>query len=224
MAGHTVGPGASLRRPGCGCYPDRRTVTEHADDCKEREGLGRFNLEDHLKTHRLLNLATALSLLLGAAVAVLWARSYRGCDALVRPARAGDRACVTSEFGVVVFEWEAATPGAVQPGWEYFPSPLPRRWPVRRGLLGPEAYRGTVRHFVRLPPAAVYGLAVPHWLLFLAAATLPCVGVLRRWRGRVRLRRLAAGQCGRCGYDLRASPGRCPECGSGAGGVRAVSP
>ena len=54
-----------------------------------------------------------LAVLLSVAVAGLWARSYRGCDVLVRPSRAGDRACVTSEFGVFVFEWEAPTPGAV---------------------------------------------------------------------------------------------------------------
>ena len=52
-------------------------------------------------TRRLLNLVTVLSLLLCVAVAGLWVRSYRGCDSLVRPARDGDRACVTSEFGVL---------------------------------------------------------------------------------------------------------------------------
>src|SRR6478735_5106456 len=107
---------------------------------------------DECVNRRLLNLFTGASLLLCAAVAVLWARSYRRCDVLVRPAREGDRACVTSEFGLVVFEWEAATPGAIQPGWEYFVTPVPRRWPARRGLVGPEAYRASVRHFVRLPP------------------------------------------------------------------------
>ena len=117
---------------------------------------------------------TLLSVLLCVVTVVLWVRSYRRCDVLVRPARAGDRVCVTSEFGTMVFEWEAPTPGittpaAVQPGWEYFASPVPRRWPVRPGPRLPDAYRTTVRHFVRLPPAAVYGVAVPHWLILLAA-------------------------------------------------------
>jgi hypothetical protein len=56
-------------------------------------------------------------------------------------------------------------------------------------------------------------VAVANWLLVLlfAAGGAP-VGI--RWLKRLLTRRrFAAGLCRKCGYDLRASPQRCPECG-----------
>jgi predicted amidophosphoribosyltransferase len=44
-------------------------------------------------------------------------------------------------------------------------------------------------------------------------AAPPALAVIR-WRRR--LKRDARGLCRGCGYDLRASPGRCPECGRDA--------
>ncbi len=52
---------------------------------------------------------------------------------------------------------------------------------------------------------------VPHWPLILIGAIAPAAWFLRGAKRRSRIRR---GLCGECGYDLRASHDRCPECGT----------
>jgi hypothetical protein len=104
---------------------------------------------------------------------------------------------VTSEFGVLVFEVEGGVRGAVLPTWEYFDTPLPRRWPVRTGRFGFEAYRGQVTHFVRLPPSTVWGVAMPHGCAALALAVLPAWAIVRRRREYTRRRRRSQGLCAR---------------------------
>jgi hypothetical protein len=54
----------------------------------------------------------------------------------------------------------------------------------------------------------------PAWSAALVTGVCPAVWLVRRVRERRSLRRARAGLCCRCGYDLRASPGRCPECGA----------
>jgi hypothetical protein len=73
------------------------------------------------------------------------------------------------------------------------------------------------------PPGPFATYSLPWWTLAMTFSGLPVVwlrlaSVQRRraWRGR-------SGLCPTCGYDLRASPDRCPECGmvpavKGAGG------
>jgi hypothetical protein len=58
------------------------------------------------------------------------------------------------------------------------------------------------------------GLMVPHVLLVLVSlGPAACVGASALARARNR-RRARSGLCERCGYDLRASTERCPECGT----------
>jgi hypothetical protein len=68
------------------------------------------------------------------------------------------------------------------------------------------------------PPAPHAGLAYrdrraairfPYWVAAIATATIPLAWTASRLRPH-----RPPGRCRRCGYDLRASPQRCPECGA----------
>lgn len=85
---------------------------------------------------------------------------------------------------------------------------------TRNSVLGPERYYSTSRvMWINLPAIAITTALLPvlaRGVLWLVMAS-PVSVVERRRR---------AGRCLRCGYDLRASPERCPECGSTAAGNR----
>jgi hypothetical protein len=53
--------------------------------------------------------------------------------------------------------------------------------------------------------------SLPLWPVVLALGVLSPWFILRERRRETR--RVQAGQCPKCGYDLRATPSRCPECG-----------
>ena len=61
---------------------------------------------------------------------------------------------------------------------------------------------------------------IPDWFTasvwVLATAVLPARWFIRARRRALRRRRAAAGQCPACGYDVRATPLCCPECGATA--------
>jgi hypothetical protein len=68
-----------------------------------------------------------------------------------------------------------------------------------------------------LPPDHhVWHLCVPAWLLVAMTLMLPAVWMIDH---RKRRRRVIENHCEKCGYDLRATPDRCPECGSVSGGA-----
>ena len=65
----------------------------------------------------------------------------------------------------------------------------------------------------------LWNLVLPYWLLTSVTA-LPAVTLIgfsiRAYR---RDRRVRTGRCRACGYDLRATPDRCPECGTIAASI-----
>ncbi len=56
----------------------------------------------------------------------------------------------------------------------------------------------------------------PAWSVLPILGLLPALSCKRRLRQRRQGRRSLLGLCGTCGYDLRATPDRCPECGTPA--------
>lgn len=67
-------------------------------------------------------------------------------------------------------------------------------------------------HHVKTPDLERW--VVPVWPLALVPL-LVCAWEIRRYRSRSSARlRVAAGLCRACGYDVRATPDRCPECGT----------
>jgi hypothetical protein len=195
--------------------------------------------DDNRMRRRLLNLLTALSLLLCVGVGVLWVRSYWRMDqAFV--ARNGRLVWVGSLRGRVDFVCVNGWPGVVGPRWHasasgrYMIEPvLAGRTPSTWRRLGVALERGTAvtptdadgRAYWNPPlyiprvvrswsgVLAYRSVDLPWFGIAAVTAVLPATQVVplgRRLRGR---RRSSRGLCPGCGYDLRATPGRCPECG-----------
>jgi hypothetical protein len=174
-----------------------------------------------------------LSLALCAATVALWVRSYWVMDSFTYAGDVHDDRMPggggTSHFGGLSVSWHVfdIIPGRgaayerqyrsrnphTPRGLSFESSPLPASDP--RPLAPLSRFMFDVRgersynegDVVRVRSG---GVAAPHWLPA-ALFALPPLLWLRRAR-RVRRTRVR-GLCPTCGYDLRATPDRCPECG-----------
>ena len=56
----------------------------------------------------------------------------------------------------------------------------------------------------------LFVVGIPYWSILIVSIAIPAAWMLKQ---RNLKQRRTAGQCLACGYDLRATPDRCPECG-----------
>ena len=157
---------------------------------------------------RLLNLLTALSLLLCVAVVALWVRSYWRYYAWEWETRTG-RACVDSFRGYLSagrVDVQPASMTGIPRGYLVYSEPAAR---VEATVPKPNWSFGVIRGrwFDQPGGVTMMDVRVPHWLVALAAGVAPGIYWYRRRP------RTPPGCCPNCGYDLRATPGKCPECG-----------
>jgi hypothetical protein len=120
------------------------------------------------------------------------------------------------ELGGIVLQY--ADPSHPLPTWRYSTRSNPRDLTVKSAWTSQPQARVSFVGFgcfddqpFSVPGYSVRAVWFPHWLLALLFAILPAVHL--RGIGRTR-RRNRAGLCQHCGYDLRATPDRCPECGT----------
>jgi hypothetical protein len=183
---------------------------------------------------RLFTILSALSLLLFVAVVVMWVRSYRHCDSIQWHRHAG---WIADPPKMGFLQSTAGPSGATTDGraliscagllqfraWHQEYLPEKSIWP-----FPPAGFRAFTNSLERFPELRLntehwlgfgyreepYGgtkcATVPHWSVALTSVVLPAWWIRSFYRRR-RAQRL--GHCSRCGYDLRATPERCPECG-----------
>ena len=160
----------------------------------------------------LFTLCSAASLVLCVVVLALWVRSYFAIDGVEYTGAGGGMSGHQSK-GQVAVAFGFGTP-APPTGLLRMSGPA---LSLDQSLVGPVAFRrfGFASQSFNGPVRGRL-LIVPHWFLAGVLAVLPGGKLVHR-RLRRASRRAAAGLCPACGYDLRASPERCPECGTLAG-------
>jgi len=180
-----------------------------------------------LKKPRLLNLAAGVSLLLAVAIVFLWVRSHERREGVSREWKTSTEFLawnVESRYSSLELSTsrglEIGRPTAPQ----YFYFDQTDYEFVRSPKHGPHWFPRRPVWFEHHPASShVVGgtdLIIAYWLLLLPTLVLPAIAIVRHRRRR---RRETNNLCPTCGYDLRATPDRCPECGASAPHASAVT-
>jgi hypothetical protein len=158
---------------------------------------------------KLIAMLAVASLLLCPAMVAGWVRSLRQLDVLIYESSATTTALYIRDGSFIIlhvhmsnllphgWNWQHIAP---QPGPGAAMSDLPR-WNLLRFMYG-DSGQG--------PSVAFSWIGLPMWFL----TSLSLLPFAMWWRARRRRRALSPHACQVCGYDLRATPDRCPECGT----------
>ncbi len=171
---------------------------------------------------RLFTLAAAFSLVLSIATVVLWVRSYSLASYAEWEHLAKSEAWwwrlhsagggISYQYAKEVYYRSGITPdhsNAFKLS-EFQDEPsrdeqlfFDRRW----GALGFKLFFTSQR--TNWFHGSGWELIVPHWFAVICSTVLPLLWIRQTRRRR---RERVQGACTNCGYDLRATPDRCPEC------------
>jgi hypothetical protein len=160
-------------------------------------------------------LLAAVSLLLCVAVCVLWVRSYFTSDLMHLDGGSRWIYISTCQGSLMCGTWLKSDHNpTIQPRYRTVP-PNDLAW------IGPQHRRRAARKFggigfwyfdqVSGTTPSLREVIVPLWFIAICGAIIPLVHAHHALRSHQRQR---VGLCLTCGYDLRASPERCPECGA----------
>jgi len=164
---------------------------------------------------RLFNGLALWSLLLCIATIFLWITSYFSQLDINWAGNSVSWELVISrgEMSFSRVKWASPIP-TNNLGWNLSgvaPRSLPDQLQSLTGVIGHFRFRAFGFAFFTLHRLTVFNgrqFLWPCWALALLAALTPVVWMIRKRQ------RSKPGHCMVCGYDLRATPDRCPECGS----------
>jgi hypothetical protein len=182
------------------------------------------------RTFRILcNTATLLSLVLCVATIVLWVRSlgHVGYVYLIDEQCTIEAGGVDGVLGLLFARDSGLRPptGGTDRVYGYFSWRHPLAPDRDRASLSTPSFNrwgfgfhvrrtvGQPKGFWRFGGRALWIIYMPFWLATTITAVPPLIWCVRKLRRRTRER---SGLCPKCGYDLRATPDRCPECGTPA--------
>jgi hypothetical protein len=192
-------------------------------DCRQHPALAtRPRGADHaLARFNRLPLFTTVSLILLIAVVTFWTLGSKCSVVCTAFSPAGHWQGIASDrHGLVLFlsdvpcgrEYGCTVDAAAVPSrdiqlvGDYLFQTGRQKWRRWGFALAGGTFDPTFMHLIKWRFGA---LMVPYWAILLVVIPLPLQSIRRAWLHRRRKRR---GACANCGFDLRASPVRCPEC------------